>query len=289
MFYPIVPLLFASVVTEKCSGFLVASPVFLACRHSVTPCSTATSAPSNDLTEHSEGLSPTRHKFLLLRHGQSTANVAGIISSDPDALMYTEKHGLTALGKEQALGSAAAVADELRKLNCGGRVRFFSSPFARAKQTAEICAEQLLNIIPEGWEVVPDVGLDNGLRERYFGRLDGMKLYTYAYVWPVDLLLPTHTGFDVESVAAVARRAGEAVARIDASLGDEETDATEVIVLAGHADTLQILQVLAAGVEEGMLGTFSSYRFGNGEVRFMGRDVGTLPDPSPMMPPEKGT
>mmetsp|Transcript_40433 Transcript_40433/g.79129 ORF Transcript_40433/g.79129 Transcript_40433/m.79129 type:complete len:117 (+) Transcript_40433:689-1039(+) len=116
-----------------------------------------------------------------------------------------------------------------------------------------------------------------------------MKLYTYAYVWPVDLLLPTHTGFDVESVAAVARRAGEAVARIDASLGDGETLGTDVLVLAGHADTLQILQVLAAGVEEGMLGTFSSYRFGNGEVRFMGRDVGTLPDPSPMVPPEKGT
>jgi len=116
-----------------------------------------------------------------------------------------------------------------------------------------------------------------------------MKLYTYAYVWPVDLFLPTHTGFGVESVHSVASRVAEAVTRIDRSLPDRDGDEESVVVLAGHADTLQILQVLAAGVDVENLGTFSSYRFRNGEVREMGRDTSTLPQPQPMVPPKKGT
>jgi hypothetical protein len=33
---------------------------------------------------------------------------------------------------------------------------------------------------------------------------------------------------------------------------------------------------------------FSSYRFGNGEVRRMGRDVESLPEPVPLEPPKRG-
>ena len=70
--------------------------------------------------------------FYVLRHGQSEANVAGVIvSSDLGVSMY----GLSALGAEQAMHAAAEVAkiaNSLRK-----NVVVVSSDFKRARETAE--------------------------------------------------------------------------------------------------------------------------------------------------------
>jgi broad specificity phosphatase PhoE len=141
-----------------------------------------------------------------------------------------------------------------------------------------------------------DIPLDNGLMERYFGRLDGDYLYTYSYVWPVDMFDSTHKAFDVESVAEVSKRTGEAVQRIDAHVSkrtregngngdstDTGQDSNSIVVLTSHADTLQILQLYAAGSPN--VGKFSSYRFMNGEVRAMKRTTDSLPEPVPMKPP----
>mmetsp|Transcript_7267 Transcript_7267/g.9879 ORF Transcript_7267/g.9879 Transcript_7267/m.9879 type:complete len:126 (-) Transcript_7267:42-419(-) len=123
--------------------------------------------------------------------------------------------------------------------------------------------------------------------ERYFGRLDGKELLTYAYVWPVDMFEPTHTAFDVESVAAVSTRIRDALVRIDSSsIHNTNDDENDIIVLVSHADVLQITQVYAAGLEN--VGKFSQYRFGNGEVRAMGRSVDTLPTAVPLQPPKRG-
>lgn len=97
----------------------------------------------------------------------------------------------------------------------------------------------------------------------------------------VDMFMPTHTAFDVESVAAVSTRIRSAILDIDS-----KHNTGNHIVLTSHADVLQITQVYAAGLEN--VGAFSSYRFGNGEVRRMGRDVGSLPDPVPLQPPKRG-
>ena len=85
------------------------------------------------------------------------------------------------------------------------------------------------------------------------------------YETTVDMFLNTHTAFDVESVAAVSTRIRSTILDIDSqhSTGNH-------VVLTSHADVLQITQVFAAGLEN--VGEFSSYRFGNGEVRRMGRD-----------------
>jgi hypothetical protein len=40
---------------------------------------------------------PFRHRYIAVRHGQSEANVAGVVSSDP--AVATVEHGLTALGE----------------------------------------------------------------------------------------------------------------------------------------------------------------------------------------------
>ena len=53
--------------------------------------------------------------YYLLRHGQSTSNVAGVISSNAAELAYTEKHGLTELGRKQGKISANALLAEIKK------------------------------------------------------------------------------------------------------------------------------------------------------------------------------
>lgn len=241
-------------------------------------------------------LPPLKNHYYLLRHGQSTANVEGIISSSR-SLAGSTKHGLTLLGIEQGRNSAPSLIDFVEQdLNADNtatltkQLYFYSSPFARAKETAEQCLaglrtndEVAKRVEDLGLKVNEEVLIDDGLMERYFGRLDGTELLTYAYVWPVDTFDPTHTAFDVESVAAVSTRIRSTLLDIDS----KHEEGGNHIVLTSHADVLQITQVYASGLEN--VGMFSQYRFGNGEVRKMGRTVDTLPEPVPLQPPERGS
>ena len=227
-----------------------------------------------------------KNKYYFLRHGQSTANVAGVISS-ARSLAYSDKHGLTSLGYEQGKESASQLLEFLKEegAKSGDKLLFVTSPFARARQTAQACMdglkEQADQVASVGVEVQEEVVFEDRLMERFFGRLDNEAIYTYAYVWPLDGFNVTHTAFDVESVAAVCTRLLEVVERFES-----EYDGYH-IVWTSHADVLQIAQLYAANVEN--VGLFSSYRFKNGEVRPMRRTPDSLPEPSPLEAPDRGT
>lgn len=234
-----------------------------------------------------------KNTYYLLRHGQSWGNVEGVISS-ARSLATSEKHGLTPLGYEQGFDSSTDMLELIRtnkEESDTGKVYFYSSPFSRARQTAEACLDGLSS--DENQKTVEDLKLDiqiemiieDGLMERFFGRLDDAAIHTYAYVWPVDMFDPCHVAFEVESVAAVSTRLRETILKIEESTVHEEGGDT--IVLTSHADVLQIMQLYAAGAEN--VGMFSSYRFKNGEVRLMGRSVDVLPEPQPLEPPKRGT
>jgi broad specificity phosphatase PhoE len=233
-------------------------------------------------------LPETRNHYYFLRHGQSTANVASIISSDR-SLAYSDKHGLTSLGYEQGKESAQQLLDKLeaKGAKAGDKVVFVSSPFARAHETAKACLDGLAEednrkrAESMGVNISTDIIMDNRLMERYFGRLDGQAIYTYAYVWPVDKMDVTHTAFEVESVAAVCTRLAEVVERCESEFEGHH------IVWVSHADVLQIGQLYAANAEN--VGEFSSYRFKNGEVRAMKRSQADLPNPVPLEAPKRGT
>jgi probable phosphoglycerate mutase len=251
-----------------------------------------------------DALPALKNTYYLLRHGQSEGNVEGVISS-ARSLATSEKHGLTPLGYEQGLNSAAdllsllegtskskstSTDDAAATINTR-KVYFYSSPFARARQTAEACldgigkeenqaAMQQLNL-----DIQNNIIIEDGLMERFFGDLDALPLSTYAYVWPEDMKDVTQTGkYNVESVAAVSTRLREVVMKIEES--DVHANGNgDVVVLTSHADVLQITQLYASGIET--VGDFSSYRFGNGEVRLMGRTPDTLPEPQPLEMPEE--
>ena len=222
--------------------------------------------------------------FYLLRHGQSTANVAEIISSDRLALAYTEKHGLTELGNQQATASAQQLLQLIQQQQQlekeprnHHKLIFVSSPFARARQTALAClhgCRQTLQLQdhpkndddddrmrPPPLEIVPSIRMENLLVERYFGIYDNDSLDTYGNVWPLDQDNVTQTSGEVESVAAVATRIQAVVLPYLLHDDDENIAATTTthVVLVSHGDVLQIAQLYAANVTN--VGEFSSYRF----------------------------
>jgi hypothetical protein len=136
-----------------------------------------------------------KHKYYMLRHGQSTANIAEIISSSR-SLAYSDKHGLTSLGYEQGKQSANQLLDvleqdiiqdnkEKKPRQKHTKIVFVSSPFARAKQTAMACIDGLMNnkdnqkkIETMGLTIEKEITFEHGLMERYFGRLDDDSIYT---------------------------------------------------------------------------------------------------------------
>jgi broad specificity phosphatase PhoE len=270
--------------------------------------------------------STLKHTYYLLRHGQSTSNVANVISSDWNSLAYTERHGLTEVGYEQAFYNSAAslvslVVEQVRQHQPSGKdhaLIMVSSPFARARQTAQACMEGIqatpslvheltqsaVRIIvspPDvrtGKDSAPLVMYHDGLVERYFGKLDDEALETYAYVWPLDRFNVSHTAFNVESVAAVATRVRQVILDVEGNLEAQIRSLSPAVTAAGrdthyhvvlvsHADVLQITQLYAANANN--VGAFSSYRFQNGEVRVMDQLVSSLPPPVPLTPPFRQT
>jgi len=176
-----------------------------------------------------------RNSYCALRHGQSLANVAKIISSDP--AVATVEHGLSDFGHQQAREAGRTFADNFSpKDYCG--VAIFSSDFKRARETAEhmanACSEASIPLYMDG------VVLQTGLRERNFGELNGGSDDRYQDVWDVDIDDPTHNEFGVESVYSVVERTTGLERDIDDELG---TDGKRwKCVLVAHGDVLQILQ-----------------------------------------------
>lgn len=152
-----------------------------------------------------------------MRHGQSKANVARLIVSSP-ASDASGDYGLSDRGREQARQAAERSDLPPETVIC-------ASPFARARQTAEIVRERLgaAPVITSG-----------ALRERYFGDFDQTDTANYEKVWAEDEAGLVSNG--VEPPAAVLDRVTSLVADLDRRYDGR------AILLVSHGDALQILQ-----------------------------------------------
>ena len=188
-----------------------------------------------------------RNSYSALRHGQSLANVAKIISSDP--AISTVEHGLSDFGHEQAREAGKLFAEQFHADNenvdngsekyCG--VAIFSSDFKRARETAQhiadACKSSSIPLYKDG------VVLETKLRERNFGTLNGGSDNRYQDVWNVDIKDPTHNEFGVESVYSVVERTTKLVLDIDEELTNaSQGEKKYKCILVAHGDVLQILQ-----------------------------------------------
>lgn len=93
-------------------------------------------------------------KFFVMRHGEAEQNVKGILNSDPSVL-----YPLTENGREMVKNRALELKEKnIKKIYC--------SPFLRARQSAELIANQLgLN--------EKDIVYDDRLGENKMGKFDG--------------------------------------------------------------------------------------------------------------------
>ena len=185
---------------------------------------------------HLSGVNRLANRYHAMRHGQSKANVAGIIVSR----IETDRRGdwgLSDLGREQVLEAARACGLPVDTVIC-------SSDFSRARQTAEIVRARL---------GAPPVLVGAALRERCFGDLEGTATDNYARVWATDEASAGDTagdGVDAGGGDADGRDAGGGVEpaaavldRVTALVTDlERRYADRDILLVSHGDTLQILQ-----------------------------------------------
>lgn len=165
-----------------------------------------------------------RNTYYVMRHGQSTANVQGIVLSWPEHGVRPG-YGLTAHGRQQ-VEQAAQVS------GLPASTLVYSSDFARAYQTAMITQHTI------GAEAVT---VASELRERYFGELEFAEAKTaYQDVWRADTSGQAY-GHGVEPLSQVAAR----VMRLVQSIEQHYTGKT--VLLVSHGDTLQALQVAWQG------------------------------------------
>ncbi len=164
-----------------------------------------------------------KNRYFALRHGESMANVEGLIVSTPEN--GVPKYGLSDEGRAQVTQSVTR-AKENNELDVNTRI--ISSDFKRAHESAEI-AQQLL-------ASTHSIKLDAKLRERDFGDFELMDNSHYQTVWDNDAIDSSHTIDNAESADAVMQRVTAVVASL------EEQFNGETFLLVAHGDTLQILQ-----------------------------------------------
>ena len=160
-----------------------------------------------------------------MRHGQSTANLDGLIVAKLENGILLS-YGLTELGQEQSRKSAKLFLSEQKNQE---EFVIVYSPFSRAKETALEIAKILQHS-----ELI-EIG---NLRERDFGDLELMSNTNYNKFWVEDRANPDSKIFHSESPNEVLFRVTKVINDFEKRL----FPAGQKIILVSHGDTLQILQ-----------------------------------------------
>ena len=153
--------------------------------------------------------------LYVLRHAESSANVAGLIACDPATAVAG--FGLTERGFEQVRTAKLPFGE-------AERVRIVSSDFRRARETASTLAQRL---------GAPEPELSVLLRERNFAPFEGQTSDHYKTVWAHDAAGTNCPG--VETIEEVCLR-------LDALLVWLRSGASNFAstILVSHGDVLQI-------------------------------------------------
>lgn len=193
-----------------------------------------------------------QNRYYGFRHGQSEANVLNKIISDPK--VGTKRFGLSDAGREQVIESVRANRAVLE------RAVLYSSDFLRAKETAEVIANES--------GLSESIHFDRRLRERFFGDFDGGDHEAYVRVWSADRQSAKDSKNGVEPVIHVAERVSALIRELEKEMTGRD------IVLVGHGDPLQITEAWLHGDE---LENHRAHRFDTAEVRLLnpagGNDV----------------
>ena len=181
------------------------------------------------LTNHLCDFVHLRIQYFGVRHGESEANVAHLISSNPQTGI--EVHGLSSNGRSQVIENIKLFLQNNPSNN--NSYVIVSSDFRRAHETAIILALYLSN----SKDNKPNIQLDRRLRERFFGIYDGTSDENYHIIWKNDEENPLKNLNDqVEPVESVRERTTALIKELEEKYEDQ------IIFLVAHGDAIQILQ-----------------------------------------------
>lgn len=280
---------------------------------SAPKCASYDAVPLKDLVSGVELRSVTgiqrpsvfKNRYFGLRHGESTANLAGVISSDP--VVGASIHGLTGTGQAQARRAAVDLVSMIGRENLltEGKVLFMTSPFLRARETAAEALDAINRLMayenepvvgnsPSSADATSAGGITRWMVPPPTDRcilLDECDLAPSFDLPTIPLLIREslrerwfgqldakplifyNKVWPFDQLDAANTRSGvesvqmvcERCASLLAEL-EEEFDG-KIIIFSSHADTLQIFQLFMSGHPDPR--QFASYRFRNGELRDM--------------------
>ncbi len=158
--------------------------------------------------------------LLMVRHGESTANVAARYT-------WHDDEPLTELGRRQARDAGRRLAEQYRPAH------LYCSRFRRARETADGIAAEV---------GLPVVEID-GIQERYFGELRGKPWAVYReVVAPLEIEeLWHHPAPGGESLVDVANRVAPVVAEL------AERHPGEQVIVVSHGGVMAALRAWIAG------------------------------------------
>lgn len=181
--------------------------------------------------------------YLMMRHGESESNAAGILNSDPN-----KKNPLTEKGREQV----RRATEELKDKTIG---YIYVSPLMRAQETAHIVADTL-HINTD--RIITDPRLD----EIGVGVYEGKPVAEYNVEFPNTMKEFIRKPEGGENWSDVKRRAGEFLYDI------ESKHKGSTILIISHGDTTWLMQAAADGISKEQ--TLASLgEMGNAEIRTM--------------------
>ncbi|QTE30516.1 MSMEG_4193 family putative phosphomutase [Pengzhenrongella sicca] len=167
---------------------------------------------------------------ILVRHGRTSANSAGILAGRAAGV------SLDVVGREQSARTA-------RRLAVVPLVAVVSSPLERCQQTAQLILAHQAN--------PPVIELEADLTECDYGQWQGRALSELARepLWSVVQTRPSAAEFPGgESMAAMQARSVAAIARHDAAL-EAEHGAGSVWVAVAHGDIIKAIVADALGLD----------------------------------------
>jgi len=173
-----------------------------------------------------------RTDVIVMRHGESQANVDHIIASNPVGLGKTV--GLTHKGHDQARTSGAAIAALIAAHPHKGTI-IVTSPFKRATETAEDVADVL--------NVVGPTIVDPRFKERFFGVFEGLSTDNYEKIWTLDRQDKSNPDWNVETLESVYARTQSALKELMKQYQDY------AIVIVTHGDVASNMIASAKGVD----------------------------------------
>lgn len=166
---------------------------------------------------------------ILVRHGRTTANAAGILAG------RTAGVRLDAVGRAQAERTAARLADV-------PLAAVVTSPLERCRQTSRIIVEHQAD--------APPVRIEAGITECDYGQWQGRPLRELAQepLWSVVQTQPSAAVFPGgESMPAMQARSVAAVRRLDAAF-EAQHGAGAVWVAVTHGDIIKSVLADALGM-----------------------------------------